>query len=121
MKNYFTLEERSCPCCGVDGMNPATLARWNALREDVGFPINMSSGYRCPAYNTANGYTQTHATGGAGDAMCSHKEAYVLAHKAPDHGFTGIGVSQKGAARFLHLDDLEEELPFRPRPHLWSY
>lgn len=102
-------------------MTPATLERFNALREDVGFPMAMSSGYRCRAYNTLNGYTQTHATGGAGDITCSHKEAFELNRKAPAHGFTGIGIRQKGGSRFVHLDDLEEDLPSRPRPHIWSY
>ena len=35
-------------------------------------------------------------------------------------GFTGIGVNQKGGARFLHLDTIESS-PARPRPTIWSY
>jgi zinc D-Ala-D-Ala carboxypeptidase len=35
-------------------------------------------------------------------------------------GFTGIGVKQHGAGRFIHLDDLPNA-EGQPRPHLWSY
>ena len=121
MTEYFTHKELACPCCDRQEFNPGTRARLNALREDCGFPINGSSGYRCPQYNTEMGFTQTHATGHALDAECSHKEAYIINKKAPDHGFTGIGIKQKGKKRFIHLDDLPELLPTRPRPHIWSY
>lgn len=118
---YFTHKELACPCCDRQEMKPETRARFNALREDCGFPLYMTRGYCCPQYNTENGHTQTHATGGAGDIFCSHKEAYIINKKAPDHGFTGIGINQKGSKRFVHLDDLPELLPTRPRPHIWSY
>jgi zinc D-Ala-D-Ala carboxypeptidase len=36
------------------------------------------------------------------------------------HGITGVGVNQKGGARFIHLDDLEPTGHF-PRPTIWSY
>lgn len=123
-KNYFTEKELSCPCCGQNKFNPGTLKKFNAMREEAGFGMNMTSGYRCEAYNEANGYTQTHATGQAGDVRCSHKEAFILNDLAPKYGFTGIGSKQKGdtGRRFMHFDDLEEDLSKnRPRPHLWSY
>ena len=81
----------------------------------------MTSGYRCEAYNTKRGWTQTHATGQAGDLEVSHKVAFRVAKYAFSVGFTGMGISQKGKKRFIHLDDLVEMLPKRPRPHLWSY
>lgn len=118
--NYFTDTELSCPCCGENKFSLSTLHRFNLLRAYLGFALPMTSGYRCPAYNKLKGYTQTHATGHAGDIACSHKKAFKLIEAAPMFGFTGIGVRQKGKTRFIHLDDLEE-LPTRPRPHLWSY
>lgn len=92
------------------------------MREEAGFAMAMSSGYRCEAYNILKGYTQTHATGQAGDILCTHKQAATLNKIASKHGFTGIGVSQKGPAgkRFMHFDDLWQT-DRRPRPHLWSY
>lgn len=118
--NYFNDAELSCNCCGENNFSDITLAKFNALREDAGFPMAMTSGYRCQEYNTKIGATQTHATGQAGDIACTHKQAYRLIELAPKHGFTGIGVKQKGSGRFIHLDDLAE-IPGRPRPHIWSY
>ena len=47
------------------------------------------------------------------------KERQVL-DKGIAHGFTGIGVNQKGGGRFIHLDIAEIE-NYSPRPHIWSY
>lgn len=122
MMNYFTKKELSCPCCGEDKFNGGTLKKYNAIREEAGFSMNMTSGYRCEAYNKLKGYTQTHETGQAGDVACTHKQAVILLKLYLKHGMTGIGIKQKGPGnkRFLHGDDLEQA-PGRPRPHLWSY
>lgn len=122
MENYFTDKELSCPCCGVNGFAAETHKRLNLLRAALGFPLPLNSAYRCPAYNSLKGYTQTHATGHAADAKVTHKQAYQVMRLAPKYGFTGIGFKQKGpvSGRFIHLDDLEEA-DRRPRPHIWSY
>lgn len=120
MMNYFTEKELSCPCCGVNGFKKGTQRRLNLLREHLGFPMPMTSGFRCEKYNKLKGYTQTHATGQAGDFGLTHKQAFRAMAEAPIYGFTGIGVNQKGKHRFLHLDDLDEATG-RPRPHVWSY
>ncbi len=120
MSKYFSDIETSCKCCGVNGMNIETLKKFDRLRELVGEPLPMSSGYRCEKYNSNNGYTQTHATGRAGDLQVSHEVSFLVLKYCHEVGFTGIGVNQKGKSRFIHLDDLTE-LPKRPRPHVWSY
>ena len=119
--NYFTEKELACPCCGVNKFNLTTQLRFNRLRKSVGVALSMSSGYRCAAYNAKNGWTDTHETGQAGDLEVSHKIAYRVMRYATAVGFTGIGIKQQGSKRFIHLDDLEAELPRRPRPHIWSY
>ena len=119
--NYFSEDELSCPCCGKNEFNPGTLRKFNLLREYVGFPLPMTSGYRCPAYNKKKGYTKTHSTGQAGDIGVSHKKAVIVLEAAIILGlFTGIGINQKGDKRFIHFDDLDEDVG-RPRPHIWSY
>jgi len=97
-----------------------TRRKLNNLRALVGFPIIITSGYRCEAYNKHIGATQTHATGQAVDIRIRGKRAHEVLNGALELGFTGVGVSQKGSARFLHLDDLSEDTQ-RPRPYLWSY
>ena len=119
-KNYFTDDELNCSCCDEAGFNADTLKRLNALRAFLGFALHMTSGYRCEDYNSAKGYTQTHATGQAADIACTHKQAYAIIKHAPTFGFTGIGIKQKGGGRFIHLEDLHETTG-RPRPHIWSY
>lgn len=118
-QEYFTDAELACSCCGVNGFKAQTRVRLNALREMYGKPIIISSGYRCKAHNAAKGYTQTHATGQAVDVAILGADAVELLELAIRLGFTGIGVSQKGASRFLHLDDLTKEQG--PRPAIWSY
>lgn len=118
--NYFSNKELSCSCCGEDRFNGETLEKLNTIRKEAGFPINLTSAYRCEAHNQSKGYTQTHATGQAVDISCTHKSAVVLLKLAIKHGMTGIGVKQKGSNRFLHFDDLDQA-PGRPRPHIWSY
>jgi len=119
-KNYFTDEELSCSCCGENKFNASTLYRLNQLRAKLGFPLPVTSGYRCEAYNTSKGYTLTHSSGQAVDISCTHKQAYAILKQAIQMGFTGIGIKQKKSKRFIHLDDLEEAHK-RPRPHVWSY
>ena len=61
-----------------------------------------------------------HSTGQACDILIERADAFKLLSLAFLVGFTGIGVSQKGGARFLHLDTIESS-PARPRPTIWSY
>lgn len=122
MKNHFTEKELKCPCCGRNEFKQTTLDKFNKLREIIGLPLAMFSGYRCEKYNKLKGFTQTHATGQAGDLQVTHKLAVAILCKWAEVGFTGIGISQKGPTgkRFIHLDDLMEAKG-RPRPHVWSY
>ena len=62
----------------------------------------------------------SHVSGKAADILIERAEAYKLLSLAFDVGFTGLGVNQKGGARFLHLDTIESS-PTRPRPTIWSY
>lgn len=120
--NYFSDEELSCKCCGKNKFLESTKQKLNNLREVLGFPFIVNSAYRCEKYNKKMGFTQTHATGQAVDISCSHQKAFRIIQEAPEFGFTGIGVSQKGdvSSRFIHIDDLNQA-EGRPRPHIWSY
>lgn len=120
IRNYFTEEELSCPCCNVYSFNKETLAKLNHIRDSLGFPFIINSGYRCPSYNEKRGFTQTHATGQAVDISATHERAFQIMSMAAQFEFTGIGINQKGGNRFIHLDDLTKSYG-RPRPHVWSY
>ena len=120
---HFSRHELHCHCgCGQCQMDAAFMARLEQLRRAFGKPMRLSSAYRCPDYNARishTGKTGPHTTGRAVDVLVSGEDAYRLVQLALEHGFTGIGISQKGPheKRFIHLDDLDGTT----RPWVWSY
>lgn len=123
---WFTLDEFQCNCgCGRADMSHDFIDKLDELRERVGFPLVVTSGYRCPDHNdkvSSTGRSGPHTTGRAADiAIMGHKAHKVLQQASLGGWFTGIGLKQHGshAARFMHLDDLEQ--PNSPRPNIWTY
>ena len=120
----FSFAELACQETGECRMDPLTMDRLQLLRSQYGQPLIISSGYRSPEHKieaakpTGPG---THAKGRAIDVACAGVDAYEILTEALIVGFTGIGVSQQGAARFLHLDDLGPGEHSVPRPSIWSY
>lgn len=117
---FFSNHELSCRHCGLNHMNDAFMQKLVRMRTELDFPFPLSSAYRCPTYNntvSSTGFNGPHTTGRAVDIMVSGKQAFDIVSRAAEFGFTGIGVKQKGANRFIHLDDLDIDL----RPWIWSY
>ncbi len=120
----FSSDELKCHHCGVYAMQPEFMDKLQALRTEYGKSMKITSGYRCPVHNakvSTTGANGPHTTGQAVDVQCSGADAYRLMSLAIKHGFTGIGVAQKGPhdGRFLHLDTLAA--PNYPRPNVWTY
>jgi zinc D-Ala-D-Ala carboxypeptidase len=119
MTPHFSKSELFCKCgCG---MLPAQdfMDKVEKLRVAVGFPLRVTSAARCPDHNSrvsGTGRSGPHTTGRAIDLGVTHGQAYTVLAKALEMRFTGIGVNQKGGARFIHLDDLTAG-----RPTVWSY
>lgn len=88
-------------------MDDITMGRLIALRRYLSFSFVITSGFRCEDYNKKIGGAEksAHTSGRAVDIAVLGHEAWLIATQAPKFGFTGIGVSQKGASRFIHLDD----------------
>ena len=108
-----------CKHCGENRMALDFITKLDALRREVGFPLRVTSGYRCPVHNqnvSTTGPNGPHTTGRAVDFDVRGANALKLIHAALDAGFTGVGVQQKGTSRFIHLDDLTDG-----RPMVWSY
>lgn len=111
--------------CGCGGLpKPEFMERLERIREEVKFPMIISSGYRCPEYNARvsdTGRTGPHTLGLAADVQVYGERALKLLEVAILLGMTGIGVSQKGkhSDRFLHLDCVRGK--DAPRPWIWSY
>lgn len=119
----FKKSEMACKCCQACAMLPSFMEKLQNLRNDFGKPMIISSAYRCSKRNAAvseTGLHGPHTLGQAVDVRVAGKDAYDLLHLALLHGFTGIGVNQKGEfdKRFLHLDTVKE---VGLRPRIWSY
>ncbi|WP_143711406.1 D-Ala-D-Ala carboxypeptidase family metallohydrolase [Magnetococcus marinus] len=123
---HFSHAELECHCgCGSQKMDPQFMERLEELRMAYGKPIIVNSAYRCPNHNASvstTGSNGPHTTGRAVDVQVSGEDAHTLMALAMHHGFTGIGVSQRGQhkSRFIHLDTLDVA-PGQPRPTIWSY
>ncbi len=123
---YFEISEfdqKDLPGSGTK-MNQAFLIHLDELRRRCGFPFVITSGYRSPEYNakvSSSGLTGAHTTGKACDIAVSGDKAYRLLQEAMNMAvFTGIGINQKGANRFIHLD-ICTAADGLPRPMIWSY
>ena len=120
---HFTDLELACRC-GCGGLPPeATQAKLEALRVAWGKPMRLSSAFRCPSHNvkvSKSGPNGPH-TLGAFDVQVNGEDAFELVKLAMSMGWTGIGLSQKGAlaTRFIHIDAGLDAT--HPRPRLWSY
>ena len=130
---YFTIkgDNLACPHCGECHIAPMFIEQMDSLREYLGFPIQGTSGYRCPEYNAAisstNSKTGPHTTGMAMDVYVStpvRADKLLRAIYRPDSPFTGIGAKQHGPKRkrMFHLDMCESRPDLgRPRPRFWTY
>ncbi|CAB4167226.1 Peptidase M15A, C-terminal [uncultured Caudovirales phage] len=119
---YFTEKELADTRTGECHMDADFMVKLIKLRELYGKPMRITSGYRSKETNLAvNGAENSpHMYGKAVDVYVSGVDALNLLVLAVDVGFTGIGVSQKGTSRFIHIDTMENS-PTQPRPTIWSY
>lgn len=116
----FSAKEFLCTHCGSEGVQEALLVKLQAMRTEYGKPMKITSGYRClqhpiEAKKTSPG---AHALGIAADIGVEGAEAHAVLALAMRHGFTGVGVQQKGTGRFIHVDIRSGQLP---TPAIWSY
>lgn len=122
---HFTPAEMACKCCGRVKADEIFMDRLERLREAYAAPLEVTSGYRCPAHNAAvssTGADGPHTTGKAADLRVSGGKAFHVVTSALFLGFNGIGLAQKGQheSRFVHVDTLENG-PGCPRPTVWTY
>lgn len=104
---YFDLSEFACKHCRqlpANGMSPVLLHKLDELRERIGAPIYVSSGYRCPYHNAVVGGVSNsqHVQGTAADIICNAVSVRRLADEAAAVGFDGIG--RYYYEGFVHVD-----------------
>lgn len=117
LTNYFKASEFECRCgCLKQRISKALLERLDDIREDLGDPIQIHSGFRCAAkqaqlatqgYETAKGVSQ-HELGNAADvsAVGMGELLQLLRGK-----FKAIGT----ARTFCHVDIRDDKQRY------WSY
>jgi len=117
--SYSTDPMLACSCCKAKGMSPSFLDLMDQIRDAVGEPLTVTSGYRCPKHNakvSSTGSTGPHTTGRAIDIKADSRLRFLLIQAALKQGITRIGV----ADNFIHIDNLGELDGF-PSPRVWNY
>ena len=122
---YSEFDQKDMPESGMRFMDKDFLIRLDELRNACGFPFVIASGYRSPEYNASvstTGLTGPHTTGKAADIYVYGENTHKFLEEAfAMKCFTGVGVSQKGIRRFIHLDTLSKMETHGKRKWAWSY
>jgi zinc D-Ala-D-Ala carboxypeptidase len=117
---YSTDPKLACSCCGGEGMDEGFLSMLDRIREEVGGPLIITSGYRCPKHNSkvsSSGNYGSHTTGRAVDiSVTTSSLRHNLVSTAYRLGIPRVGV----ADTFIHLDDLGDEEGFS-EDVMWTY
>ena len=101
----FKRSEFACPCCGENGTKDELIEALQELRDYLGYPIIVTSGYRCKKHNTKVGGVSNsqHMTGIAADihvAEISTVELARAANEIPAFRDGGIGTY----STWVHVD-----------------
>ena len=114
--NYSEFDSPDLPDSGKKFMDPKFIQTLDKIREEVGIPFFINSGYRTPEWNRkVNGVSNSaHIRGRAADIRTpSGFKQKEIAKAAVKHGITRIGFG----TNFIHLDN-DTTLPY---PRTWGY
>ena len=132
-KNFSTTEMH-CQCsygCGQDEMDDEFMRMLQALRDEAGYALRISSGRRCLLHNQDISSHKIkagiHTFGRAVDILTGHintSSVLNLVKLSQSIGFTGLGLNFRGnrKSRFLHIDNRDSSMdsPFN-QPAIWTY
>lgn len=132
MSKHFKLEEFACSTSGQALMNEQLLQALEEIRERLGEPMVITSGYRSDQHPITQSkidkgakHGGAHHLGYAADVGCAGPTAMkILALAIENPTITGVGVKQSGPwnSRFIHIDAVPRDNNFGlTRPALWSY
>jgi len=114
----FLWEEIVCPCCETIKIVPgvfAHMALLQVMRTELGFPIHVNSGHRCPKHNTAvSGAAHSWHLMFATDIRPEDHDPdklKLMYQTALQLEFGGIGLYESDG--FIHLDLRPETLRWR--------
>lgn len=105
----FSLQEMSCRCCGQAKVREDLMDMLQATRTELGEPMVVTSGYRCPSRNhdvsKSKGMVTTgrHPRGEAVDVRTPDSGYRARLHAAArNNGFKSFAITPGGLA--LHMD-----------------
>lgn len=106
LSENFNLREFQCKCgCETVKVSSELVAKLQQLRDTVGKPLVITSGYRCPEHNKKVGGVSDsyHTKGMAADVACpTGYTVEEFAKLCQDIGFTGVGAYPDKF--FVHVD-----------------
>lgn len=114
----FSAREIACRKTGRVLVNEEALDKLQALRDRLGRPITITSGYRSPEHNRAVGGARgsKHLEGIAFDCRMDNHNPTEFVQAARSIGFKGIGTYPNSG--FVHIDDRDAEASWgEPFPH----
>lgn len=114
--SYSEFDSPDEPGSGKIHMKESFIRKLDRIREAVGLPMFITSGYRSPSHNiSVNGVTDSaHTTGYAADiAAPTDAMKRAIAREAIRQGITRIG----WGSTFIHLD----ADPFKTQYITWGY
>ena len=101
-------------------MDSGFLLALDTIRDEVGEPLTITSGFRCNDYNdriSSTGRNGPHTTGQAVDIACNNSALRMkIVSVALEQKIGRIGIARS----FVHLDSLDEYDNF-PENRIWVY
>lgn len=100
----FKPHEMRCKGSGTVGIDIKSMDKLQALRDDLGEPMILTSAYRSPDHNKSQGgaVRSQHLKAKAFDVQMSGHDPVVFEAKARAAGFTSIGYYVEDG--FMHID-----------------
>lgn len=105
----FARNDFQCPCgCGAQFLEPELAERLQTVRDKIGKPIKITSGYRCLSHNRKVGGSSSsrHLYGVAADWRLKDRSVnpVALGILAREAGFNGVGIYWHSKGAFVHTD-----------------
>lgn len=110
LSKNFKVREMACKCsrCSTVPVDEELVGIIQKIRDHFGVPVNINSGYRCPAHNaeTPNSSKNSrHMKGMAADIVVKGVKPREVAKYAESIGVRGIGLYETDKdGHFVHVD-----------------
>ena len=106
----FKVSEFACKCCGKNNIDQRVINMAQVIREYLGVPVKINSGYRCTKHNKEVGgvANSKHTKGLAADLSCEKGQTALwnatqklyAEGKLPDLDYC----RRRGYKTFIHID-----------------